>query len=165
MPHQQGIPFLLQRSQTTPVTSPGPTSWTGACPFPLSLGGHSTFSSSSRLLAESNDGKNSCRRGAHHLREVSLNSEPLFLLTHVLLLLLYPGLRLQTCLLQCPLLLLPPGLLSSYTGLLLGTQTGLFGFPLLSFGLRDLCVEKISCLLEVLGGGHGGGWGKRDKNF
>ena len=68
LPHQQGIPFLSQRSHTTPVTSPRASSEAGARPFPLSWEEPSALnsipSSSSGLPAESNNGKNSHRHGA-----------------------------------------------------------------------------------------------------
>ena len=157
-------PFLSQRLQTTPVTSPGPVSWTGTLPFPLFLGGLSTFSSS-RLPAESDDCKNSCYCGALHLAEVLLYSKPLFLLTCVLPLRSYPGLHCQARLLPCMLLLLPLGLISGYPGLLLGLQMSLFCFLFLSFGLCDLRVKEVPHFLEVLGGGHGGGCGEKSRNF
>ena len=60
LPHRQGIPFLSQRLQ---MTSPRTSSEASTHPFPLSLGGPSTLSSSSGLLAKSNDSRNSCRHG------------------------------------------------------------------------------------------------------
>ena len=70
MPHQQGIPFFLQRSQTIPVTSPWSISWTSTLPFRLLLGELTTFSSSSGLPAGSDNNKNSCHCGAFPLEDL-----------------------------------------------------------------------------------------------